>query len=166
MTDTFSTIISNRHSAPCRRLIEAGDAADDNLLMNALDGVIALRDAIATAARSVLEDECAASRLRGRLDEMEAQLRTIERRAEGQRKRALQAMTEAGLDYLEAPGLRIDVRMAPPTLLVSDEGLIPDAFKVERPSWLDYQANALKAGEQVPGAALSPPEPYLSVRTT
>lgn len=150
------------------RLVEAGDAADDNLLINALEGVIALRDAIATAARSALEDECAASRLRGRLDEMEAQLRVIERRAEGQRERALQAMQEAGLDHLDAPGLRIDVRLAPPTLLVSDEGLIPDAFKRERPSWLDYQAirDALKAGEQVPGAALSAPEPYLSVRTT
>lgn len=150
------------------RLVEAVDTADDTLLMNALGVVIGLRDAIIGAVRSALEDECAASRLRGRLDEMEAQLRTIERSAEGKRDRALQAMQEAGLDHLDAPGLRIDVRMASPTLLINDEDLIPDAFKLERPSWLDYQAirDALKAGAQVPGAALSPPEPYLSVRTT
>ena len=150
------------------RLVEAGDAADEALLLEALGGVFGLRDAIVFAVRSALQDEGRASRLRGRLDEMEVLLRRIERRAEGAREVALRAMAEAGLDHLDAPGLRIDVRHQPPALLVSDESLIPDAYRVARPAWLDYQAirDALKAGTQVPGAALADAAPYLSVRTT
>ena len=127
-----------------------------------------LHAAILNEVRSALEDEDVASRLRGWMDEMEARLRRIERRAEGRRELALNAMAEAGLERLEAPGLRIEVRRAPPLLVVSDESLIPGAFKVQRPAWLDYQSirDALKAGVEVPGASLQDTEPYLSVRTT
>ena len=126
-----------------------------------------LHDAILNEVRSALEDEDAASRLRGRMDEMEARLRRTERRAEGRRELALNAMAEAGLERLEAPGLRIEVRRAPPLLVVSDESLIPDAYRVEQRAQLDYHAirDALKAGAEVLGAVLEDAEPYLSVRT-
>ena len=148
--------------------MEAGDAPDDVTLRDVLEGAIDLHDAILSEVRSALDDEDAASRLRGRMDEMEARLRRIERRAEGRRELALNAMAEAGLDHLEAPGLRIEARRAPALLVVSDESLIPEAFKVQRPAWLDYQAirDALKGGAEVPGASLQDTEPYLSVRTT
>jgi hypothetical protein len=150
------------------RLMEAGDTLDDAIVLDVLAGVGDLHDAILTEVRSALEDEDAASRLRGRMDEMEARLRRIERRAEGKRDVALNAMAEAGLDHLEAPGLRIEVRRAPGLLVVSDESLIPAAFKVQRPAWLDYQAirDAIKGGAEVPGASLQDTEPYLSVRTS
>ena len=149
-------------------LVEAGDAIDDAVVLEVLAGVGDLHDAILNEVRSALEDEDVASRLRGRMDEMEARLRRIERRAEGRRELALNAMAEAGLERLEAPGLRIEVRRAPPLLVVIDESLIPDAYKVQRPAWLDYQAirDALKGGAEVPGASLTDTEPYLSVRTS
>jgi hypothetical protein len=150
------------------RLVSTGDAIDDAAVLDVLAGVGDLHDAILNEVRSALEDEDAATRLRGWMDEMEARLRRIERRAEGRRELALNAMAEAGLERLEAPGLRIEVRRAPPLLVVSDETLIPEAFKVQRPAWLDYQAirDALKGGAEVPGASLTDTEPYLSVRTT
>lgn len=150
------------------RVLEVGDRIDDAVVIAALAGIGDLHAAILSEVRSALADEDAASRLRGRMDEMEARLRRIERQAECKREMALKAMSEAGLEYLEAPGLRVDVRRAPPLLVVSDENLVPEAFKVERPAWLDYQAirDALMAGEEVPGAALEDTEPYLSVRTS
>ena len=151
-----------------QRFVAAGGAVDDAAAVEAIEGVISLRGAIVDAVRSALEDERVACRYRGRIDEMEARLRRIERRAEGRREEALQAMAEAGLACLEAPGLRIDVRRAPEVVIVSDESLIPDAYRVERPALLDYQAirDTLKEGAEVPGAALAEPEPYLSVRTS
>jgi hypothetical protein len=151
-----------------RRLSEDEGNHDDATLRDALAGVGDLHDAILNEVRSALEDEDAAARLRGRMDEMETRLRRIERRAEDRRDLALNAMAEAGLEHLEAPGLRIEVRRAPPLLVVSDESLIPEAFKVQRPAWLDYQAirDALKGGAEVPGASLQDTEPYLSVRTS
>jgi len=148
--------------------MEAGDTIDDDVVLDVLAGVSDLHDAILNEVRSALEDEDVASRLRGSMDEMETRLRQIERRAEGRRESALNAMAEAGLQRLEAPGLRIEVRRAPPLLVVSDERLVPEAFKVQRPAWLDYQAirDALKGGAEVPGASLQDTEPYLSVRTT
>jgi hypothetical protein len=151
-----------------RRLTESEGYCDGSTLRVALQGVSDLHDAILNEVRSALEDEDVASRLRGWMDEMEDRLRRIERRAEGRRELALNAMAEAGLERLEAPGLRIEVRRAPPLLVVSDESLIPDAYKVQRPAWLDYQSirDALKEGAEVPGASLTDTEPYLSVRTT
>lgn len=150
------------------RLIEAGDTIDDAIVLNVLAGVSDLHDAILNEVRNALEDEDTASRLRGRMDEIEARLRRIERSAEGKREAALKAMNEAGLKSLSAPDLRIAVRQALPILVVSDDSLIPDAYRVERPAWIDYQAirEALRAGAEVPGVALAEPEPYLSVRTT
>jgi hypothetical protein len=152
----------------CHRLVSAGDAIDDAVVLDVLAGVSDLHAAILNKVRSALEDEDVASRLRGRMDEMEARLRRIERRAEDKREVALKAMVEAGLEHLEAAGLRIEVRRAPPILVVSEESIIPDAFKVARPAWLDYQAirAALKAGVEVPGASIQDTEPYLSVRTS
>jgi len=148
--------------------MEAGDTIDDDVVLDVLAGVSDLHDAILNEVRSALEDEDVASRLRGSMDEMETRLRQIERRAEGRRESALNAMAEAGLQRLEAPGLRIEVRRAPPLLVVSDERLVPEAFKVQRPAWLDYRAihDALKGGAEVPGASLTDTQPYLSVRTS
>ena len=150
------------------RVMGSGDTLDDAVVLDVLAGVGNLHDAILNEVRAALGDEDAASRLRGRMDEMEARLRRIERRAEGRRELALNAMAEAGLERLEAPGLRIEVRRAPPLLVVSDESLIPEAYKVQRSACLDYQSirDALKEGAEVPGASLQDTKPYLSVRTT
>ena len=150
-----------------RRLIEADEGYDQSTFIEVLECVTDLHDAIRAAVRSALEDEETASRLRGRLDEMEAGLRRVEKRAEGKREAALLAMIEAGLEELEEPGLRIAVRRAPPVIVVSDESLIPEAYRIPQPEWIDYRAirAVLTGGGGVPGAEFAGPEPYLSVRT-
>jgi hypothetical protein len=155
-----------------RRILEYDGELDNATLRKAVEEVCDLHDAIRTAVLSVLEDEEAASRLRGRLDEMETRLRRVEKRAAEKRaaeKRecALLAMIEAGLKGVEAPGLRVAVRRTPPILTVSDENLIPETYRVSQPTCINYQAirEALEGGTDVPGAALSDAKPYLSVRT-
>lgn len=144
-----------------------GDMSDAAAI-EVLEGILDLHAAIVAAARSALDDEAAASRIRGRMDEMEARLRRVERRAEDTREMALRAMAEAGLEKLDAPGLQISLRHAPPQLVISDESLVPATFRVEQRARLDYQSirDALKAGMDIPGATLADPEPYLSLRTS
>lgn len=151
-----------------RRLNECLGEPADAILLDALRGAINLRDAIVGAVRSALEDESAASRLRGRLDAMEARLRGIERRAEGKREMALRAMEEADLELLETADLRITVRHAPPLLLIDDESCVLDAYRVVVAPRIDYSAirDALRSGGLVPGAALAEAETYLSVHTS
>lgn len=150
-----------------RRLIEGEGEHEDAILREAVEGVCDLHDAIRAAVLSALEDEDTASRLRGRLDELEARLRRVEKRAAEKRETSLHAMIEAGLEVLEVPGLRVAVRRAPPFIVLADESLIPEAYRVPQPAWINYRAirEALEGGGDVPGAAFSEDEPYLSVRT-
>lgn len=150
------------------RLLGTSAEMDEASIHEALDRVGCLHDAIVAMARSALEDDNAASRLRGKLDMMEAALRRIERRGQGKRDLVLSAMTEAGLERLDATGVSIAVRHAPPLLVVTDEDLVPEVFRVARPALLDYQRirEALERGTGVLGARLADPEPYLSVRTS
>ena len=128
----------------------AGDTIEDAVVLDVPTAAGDLHAAILHEVRSALDDEDAASRLRGRMDEMETRLRRIERQAEGRRELALKAMAEAGLERLEAPGLRIEVRRVPPPLVVIDESLILDA---------------LKNGTAVPGATFTNSKVSLAVRT-
>lgn len=149
-----------------QRFLERDGQIDDATFLAVLESVDQLRSAIAAAACSALEDESVASRLRGRMDQIEARIRRIDRRADDKREMALRAMREAGLERLQARGVRIELRRTPPTLIVGDEVRIPDEFRVTQPPRLNYQAirEALGAGADVPGAELSEPETYLSVR--
>ena len=151
-----------------RQCLFDSEVIEDATFIDALDVKDCLHDAILNEIRSALEDEKAASRLRGELDVMEERLRLIERTAEKKRDFALRAMLAAEFPLLEAPGIRVDTRRAPPVLVISDESLIPDTFRDPQPSRIDYQAirDALKGGADVPGAALADTEPYLSVRTS
>jgi hypothetical protein len=154
----------SRYSELRRQLIEADPEIGEPSLLNMTN----LHDAIIATVRSALEDEDAACRLRGRMDAMEAGLRRIERRVQGKRVLALGALREAGLEHLEADDVRVSVRRAPPLLVITDEDLVPDSFRIERRPPFDLQRirDALEAGVDVPGAQLADAEPYLSVRVS
>ncbi len=75
-------------------------------------------------------------------------------------------MLEVDLKKVAAPDFTVSVRPGSPALVVVDEGAIPDAYWQPREPRLDRLGllNDLKHGRPVAGAALSNPEPVLSVR--
>ena len=75
-------------------------------------------------------------------------------------------MQESGLKKLELPEATISVRDGVPSVVITDETALPDSF-IRTKTEPDKAAikDALKAGQDVPGATLSNAGPSVTVRT-
>jgi Siphovirus Gp157 len=141
--------------------------ADDETLLDTLEGITDLHEMIAAVIRSALVDEALHSGLRSRLDQMRERLSRLELRASKKRELALEAMTEAGLSRLEQPDFTASARAGSPALVLVSEQTIPGAYWLPQPPKLDRQGllGELKRGAAIPGAELSNSKPVLMVRT-
>jgi hypothetical protein len=122
---------------------------------------------IAAVIRSALADESLQSGLRYRLEDMRVRMKRLEERALKKRQLAQEAMTEVGLTKLEQPDFTASVRAGSPSLVVTAEDLIPEAYWVAQAPKLNRQAllSDLKQDLSVAGAQLSNAQPVLMVRT-
>ena len=109
-----------------------------------------------------------AKALRGRIAEVDARLARFERRVERKRQLVTTVMERAQLRKIVEPDFSASLRRTPPGLLVLDEGRIPTSFWRPQPAKLDRRAvlAALKAGQEINGAALDNGGMTLAVRTT
>jgi hypothetical protein len=150
-----------------QRLIESYPAADEDTLLDTLEGITELNEMIAAVIRSALVDEALQVGLRSRLDDMKQRLTRLELQCEKKRQLALDAMTEVSLRKLEQPDFTASVRAGSPALVVVSEGEIPQSYWVQQPARLDRQSLLadLKRGDEVPGVQLGNPKPTLTVRT-
>ena len=141
--------------------------ADEETLVDTLEGITDLHEMIAAVIRSALVDEALHAGLRGRMDDMKERLSRLELRASKKRELALHAMSEVGLSKLEQPDFTASTRAGSPALLVISEQTIPEAYWLPQPPKLDRQGllGELKRGAAIPGAELSNPKPVLMVRT-
>ena len=150
-----------------QRLLADFPSADEETLLDTLEGITDLHEMIAAVIRSALVDEALHFGLRSRLDEMKERLSRLELRANKKRELALEAMTEVGLTKLEQPDFTAFTRAGSPALVIIAEGNIPESYWLPQPPKLDRQAilGELKRGKVIPGAQMSNPKPVLSVRT-
>ena len=141
--------------------------ADEQTLLDTLEGITDLHEMIAAVIRSALVDEALHAGLRSRMDEMRERLSRLEFRASKKRELALHAMSEVGLAKLEQPDFTASTRAGSPALLVISEQAIPPDYWLPQPPKLDRQSllGELKRGSAVAGAELSNPKPVLMVRT-
>ena len=149
------------------RIALAYPEADEETLLDTLEGITDLHEMIAAVIRSALVDEALHAGLRFRVDDMRERLSRLELRASKKRQLALEAMTEVGLSKLEQPDFTASARAGSPALVVIAEDRIPEAYWLPQPPKLDRQAilGELKRGLDIPGAQMSNPKPVLSVRT-
>jgi len=149
------------------RLLARWPALEADTLKDSLEGITDLHEMIAAVIRSALVDEALQGGLRSRLDDMRARLGRLEERALKKRELALEAMTEVGFTKLEQPDFTASVRAGSPSLVVTAEDLIPEAYWVPQAPKLSRQAllSDLKQGASVSGAQLSNAQPVLMVRT-
>jgi hypothetical protein len=79
---------------------------------------------------------------------------------------AMRIMDAANLRENDAAGSHLSVRTTPPSVVISDESLIPAQYKKTKME-ISRTAirEALQAGVEIPGAALSNGGASLSVRT-
>jgi hypothetical protein len=95
--------------------------ADEETLLDTLEGITDLHEMIAAVIRSALVDEALHAGLRFRIDDMRERLSRLELRAAKKRQLALEAMTEVGLTKLQHPDFTASARAGSPALVVIAE---------------------------------------------
>src|SRR5690348_14289216 len=151
-----------------RDRIQAEDPQiDEQTLADTVEGLTDLHEILTAIVRAAVTDQALANGLKGRIADMQGRLDRLEDRASKRRQIAKDVMIELDLKKLTAPDFTASIRPGMPSLLVIDEAAIPKIYWEPREPRLNRQslASELKAGAEVAGAALSNPEPVLSVRT-
>ncbi len=149
------------------RLEAAFPDADEETLMDTLEGMTSLTDSLAELLRSSLEDQTFATALRGRMSDMQARCGRFEERARKKRELVCTVMEEAGVRKLTEPDFTVSLRASRAPLMVIDEDSIPgDFWKAQAPR-LDRLGliSALSGGRDIPGAVLGNPAMTISIRT-
>jgi hypothetical protein len=141
--------------------------ADEETLRDTLEGLSSLPEALAAVVRSYLDDLTLAAALGLRIDDMQERLSRIEHRADKKRELVTSVMERADIKKLAEPDFTASLRATPPSVVITDEQQIPQAYWKPQPPRLDRQgiSAVLKDGSTIPGAALSNPEMTISVRT-
>ena len=140
---------------------------DEQTLADTVEGLTDLHEIVQAIIRSALAEEALAKGLKCRIAEMQDRLNRFEDRASKRRQIAKDVMVDLGLKKLTAPDFTVSLREGTPALLVINEDAVPKTYWEPGEPRLRRQilANDLKQGEEVPGASLSDPEPFLVVRT-
>ena len=149
-----------------RILALANEDIDETTLADTIEGLSDFNEVAAEVIRSALLDEAMADGLSRYIDRLQGRLRRLAERAKERRRIIRDAMMEVDLRKIVAPDLTLSVRPGSPSLVVLDEKAIPEPYWLQQKPRLDrIQATSdLKRGVPIPGAALSNPEPVLSVR--
>jgi len=164
MTLEFAAI----HYTAVRDRIRADDPQiDEQTLADTVEGLTDLPDILMAIIRAALADEALATGLKGRVAEMQDRLDRMQERAAKRRQIVKDTMIELDLKKLQAPDFTASIRPGMPALMVIDEAAVPSIYWEPRDPRLNRQGLLadLKQGTEITGAALSNPEPVLSVRT-
>ena len=149
------------------RLEAAFPDADEETLMDTLEGMTSLTDSLAELLRSSLEDQTFALALRSRMSDMQERYSRFEARARKKRELVCTVMEEADLKKLTEPDFTVSLRPSRPPLMIIDEAAIPGDYWRPQPATLDRMGliSALSNGRDIPGAVLGNPPMTISVRT-
>ncbi len=149
------------------RLEAAFPDADEETLMDTLEGMTSLTDSLAELLRSSQEDQSLASALRGRMSDMQERCGRLEERARKKRELVCTVMEEAELKKFMEPDFTVSLRPARAPLMIIDEAAIPGDYWKPQPAKLDRMGliTALSNGRDIAGAVLGNPPLTISVRT-
>ncbi len=149
------------------RLEEEFPDADEETLVDTLEGLSNLPDMLAEVCRSMLDDQAMVSALRGRVGDMQERCGRIDARARKKRELVCSVMERADVRKLTEPDLTVSLRPSRAPLVVTDEEAIPEGYWKAQAPKLDRQGllAALSAGRDVPGAILGNAPMTISVRT-
>ncbi len=149
------------------RLEAAFPDADEETLMDTLEGMTSLTDSLAELLRSSQEDQSLASALRSRMADMQERYSRFEERARKKRELVRTVMEEAELKKLTEPDFTVSLRPARAPLMIIDEEAIPGDYWKPQPAKLDRMGliSALSNGRDIAGAVLGNPPMTIAVRT-
>jgi len=139
---------------------------DEQTLADTVEGLTDLHEIVQAIIRAALHDEALATGLKCRIADMQDRLTRLQDRAAKRRQIAKDVMLDLHLKKLTAPDFTASIREGIPSLVVINEDAVPKIYWEPSEPRLNRQglAHELKQGAEVPGVALSDPEPVLSVR--
>ena len=139
---------------------------DEQTLADTVEGLTDVHEVLEAVIRAALADEAMATGLKGRIAEMQERLDRLQDRASKRRQIARDVMVELDLKKLSAADFTATVRDGMPSLVVLSEQAVPSIYWQQVAPRLKRQelSQELKGGAEIPGVALSNPEPVLSVR--
>lgn len=139
---------------------------DEQTLADTVEGLTDVHQILEAVVRAALADEALAVGLKARIAEMQDRLGRLQDRALKRRQIARDVMVELDLKKLNAPDFTASVRDGMPSLVVLSEDSVPSIYWQPVAPRLKRQelSQELKHGAEIPGVALSNPEPVLSVR--
>ena len=148
------------------RIIALEAYIDEATLADPLEGLTDIHEVLAAIVRSALLDEALAEGLKDHIQRLQERLQRLTERGTERRRIARDAMIEVDIRKIAAPDFTVSVRSGSPSLLVIDEGAIPEPYWEPREPRLNRAELLadLKRGVDVPGSHLFNPEPVLSVR--
>lgn len=139
---------------------------DQQTLLDTLEGLSTLPEALAAFVRSYLDDLALVAALGIRIAQMQERMHRIEHRGDRTRVTVSSVMERADIKKLAEPDFTASLRAVPPSLLVNDEAQIPAGFWKPQPPKLDKRAvmAALTSGQAVAGALMGNGGTTLTVR--
>lgn len=146
-------------------LIAMGEGEDAELLHDSIEGETGLFDIFDKLVAAEDEDLILLDGISARLAELTDRKRRITRRKDMRRAAIDQALAIAELQKCERPTYTLSLTKRPASVIVSEEADIPAEFFKSEPK-LDKKAvaDALKAGQTVPGACLSNAAPTVTIK--
>ena len=150
-----------------QQLAEQFPEADEETLLDTLEGLTTLNEMLAAVVRSQLDDTSLVQALRGRMDHMQERLGRLKSRVEKKKELITTVMERANLKKITESDFTLSLRSTPRPLVVVDENEIPERFWNPQPAKLDRRSliDALKADQAVEGATLGNGGVTISIRT-
>lgn len=138
-----------------RRMLREQD--DPQLILDMIEGSTELHEAILVVHDEIQEDAILAGGLKAAIETLQSRQARIEKSIETRRQIILSAMVKAEIDTIKSPVVTLSTKNTPPKTIITEEAQIPAKFWKAQDPTLDKRAlaEALKAGEIVPGAELS-----------
>ena len=126
-----------------------------------------LTDRLAKILRSSLDDKALVTALNAREADMRERRERFETRAQKKRDLVFNFMERAEIKKIAVPDFTANLRASRPNMVVVTESEIPKHYWISQDPKLDRKKmrDALKVGNEIPGAALTNAPPTLTVKT-
>jgi len=151
----------------CRRLIADNPelAEDADLRADMIEGETCLADILYALERADAEAKSDNVKLAAMRADLDARAEAADHRSERARVAIARVLDAAGIDKFKLPQATIYIGKGREKVVELNRDECPEAFR--KTTWTPDKTaigDALKAGEHVPGFALSNPQPTLNIR--
>ncbi|TCP32156.1 viral Gp157 protein [Scopulibacillus darangshiensis] len=140
-----------------QRLLESTEDVDSDTYQDTLESIEdAIEDKCENTAKVIKTIEAEAKALKDEEKRLSDRRKALENRARNMKEYLKQNLMAAGMEKIKGPLLTVSIQNNPPTVHVSNEGIIPQEFFIQPNPVLNRKAllNHLNSGSDVEGVEI------------